>query len=320
MRDTLAPSPAAPVRPGVRHLLDATTLDRAFIEGILGRALAIEGIGASVQVSSLREQILATLFYEPSTRTRFSLEAAMLRLGGQVISAEDASRGSSAAKGETLEDTIRIVAGYADLIALRHPEMGAAGRAATVSPVPILNAGDGAGQHPTQGLLDVFTIQRELGRLDQLRVAMVGDLAHGRTVHSIALLLSCFPANELIFVAPASLRIGEDILGELRARGTSIREETDLDAVAGDLDVLYQTRIQRERFASEADYEDVRGVYVVDEAVMRRLPKQAILMHPLPRLDEIDPAVDSDPRAAYFRQARNGLFVRMAVLEWLAGI
>ena len=319
MRDTLTSSPAA-VRPSVRHLLDAASVDRPFIETILARAQALEAVGTPVQYPALRGKILATLFYEPSTRTRFSLEAAMFRLGGQVITAEDAFRGSSAAKGETLEDTVRIVAGYADLIALRHPEVGASARAALVSPVPILNAGDGAGQHPTQGLLDLFTIQRELGRLDHLHVGMTGDLAHGRTVRSLALLLSCFPRNELIFIAPPGLAMGGDILQELRERGVSIREETDLHATAPELNVLYQTRIQKERFASAAEYEHVRGIYVVDEALMRRLPAHAILMHPLPRVDEIDPAVDADPRAAYFRQARNGLFVRMAVLEWLAGV
>ncbi len=317
MRDSLAQSPAAPARPSVRHLVDAGSLDRPFIESLLARAAAMESVLAQPHPAPLRGEILATLFYEPSTRTRFSFEAAMLRLGGRVITAENAFLGSSAVKGETLEDTIRVVAGYADVIALRHPEIGAAERAARVSAVPIVNAGDGAGQHPTQALLDLFTIARELGRLDHLRVGLAGDLAHGRTVRSLALLLALFPAIELVFIAPPELAMRDDIREELRRRGASLRETGDLAAMAPELDVLYQTRIQKERMASEADYERVRGTYVVDPALMRTLRPGAVLMHPLPRLEEIDPAVDGDPRAAYFRQARNGLVVRMAILEWL---
>ncbi len=299
------------------HILDASTFDRAWVEAIITRAEAIQTLGVDSPTPPLRGRIMATLFYEPSTRTRFSFEAAMLRLGGQVIAAEDASKGSSAVKGETLEDTVRIIAGYSDLIVLRHPEMGAAARAAHVSPVPVINAGDGAGQHPTQALLDLFTIKRELGRLYPLRVGIAGDLKHGRTVRSLSLILSAFPGNELVLIAPPELVMQDDILSQLRARGVAIQQEQDLVAVAPTLDVLYQTRIQKERFTSSAEYERMRCVYIVDKALMRRLPEHAILMHPLPRVDEIDPAVDKDPRAAYFRQARNGLAVRMAVLEWL---
>ncbi len=299
------------------HILDASTFARAWVEAIITRAEAIQGPGVHSSNLPLRGRIMATLFYEPSTRTRFSFEAAMIRLGGQVIAAEDASNGSSAVKGETLEDTIRIIAGYADVIVLRHPEIGAAARAAHVSPVPVINAGDGAGQHPTQALLDLYTIKRELGRLYPLRVGIAGDLKHGRTVRSLSLLLSAFPGNELVLIAPPELTMQDDILSQLRARGVAIQKEQDLRAVAPTLDVLYQTRIQKERFTSSAEYERMRWVYVVDEALMRRLPEHAILMHPLPRVDEIDPAVDKDPRAAYFRQARNGLAVRMALLEWL---
>jgi aspartate carbamoyltransferase catalytic subunit len=257
--------------------------------------------------TSLRGRILASVFYEPSTRTRFSFEAAMLRLGGQVLSAESAATGSSAAKGESLEDAVRIIGGYADLIVLRHPEVGAAARAARVSPVPVINAGDGAGHHPTQALLDLYTIRKECGRLK-----------FGRTARSLALLLARYPGNELTLVSPDELRLGEDVRQELLRSGVSVRDERDLSSAVGGADVLYQTRIQRERFASLTEYERVRSISVVDPGLMRRLPEHAILMHPLPRLDEIDQAVDGDPRAAYFRQARNGLFVRMAVLHWLA--
>jgi aspartate carbamoyltransferase catalytic subunit len=218
-----------------------------------------------------------------------------------------------------LEDAIRVIAGYADGIVLRHPEVGAADRAADVAPVPVISAGDGPGQHPTQALLDLYTIRKELGRLDHLRVGLVGDLLHGRTVRSLVLLLSRFPGNELVLISPPALRMGDDIVNLLEEAGQRHREAEDLAGAVPGLDVLYQTRIQAERFESSEDYERHRGVYVVTPEVMRRLPEHAILMHPLPRLDEIDRAVDADPRAAYFRQARNGLWVRMAVLDWAMG-
>ena len=243
----------------------------------------------------------------------------MHRLGGQVLSAENATRASSAAKGESLEDAIRVISGYVDGIVLRHPEVGAAERAAAVATVPVINAGDGPGHHPTQALLDLFTIKKELGRLDHLRVGLAGDLRNGRTVRSLALLLSRFPGNELVLISPAALGMGQDVVGSLEHAQQGLRETEDLGGAIADLDVLYQTRIQAERFASPEEYERHRGVYVVTPEVMRRLPEHAILMHPLPRLGEIDPLVDADPRAAYFRQARNGLWVRMAVLDWAMG-
>jgi aspartate carbamoyltransferase catalytic subunit len=264
-------------------------------------------------------RLLATVFYEPSTRTRFSFEAAMHRLGGQVLSAADASRNSSAAKGESLEDAIRVIGGYADAIVLRHPEVGAAERAARVAPVPVINAGDGPGDHPTQALLDLYTIKKELGRLDRLRIGLAGDLRNGRTVRSLALLLSRFPGNELVLISPPALRMGADVIDSLRQTQQGVRETSDLAGAMASLDVLYQTRIQAERFESSEEYERHRGVYIVTPQLMRRLPERAILMHPLPRLEEIDPMVDADPRAAYFRQARNGLWVRMAVLDWAMG-
>jgi aspartate carbamoyltransferase catalytic subunit len=239
----------------------------------------------------------------------------MHRLGGHVISTENAAEFSSVAKGETLEDTIRILNGYADVIVIRHKEVGSAKRAAAVSRVPIINAGDGAGQHPTQALLDLYTIRKEIGKIDTLSIAMVGDLAQGRTVRSLTYLLSKFKDVTLFFVAPPLLKMKEDILEHLRERHVPYVEETDLNKVLPQVDVVYQTRIQKERFGDRiADYEACRGVYILDGDSLRRMKPKAIIMHPLPRLEEISMDVDGDSRAAYFRQAQNGLYVRMALL------
>ena len=310
MRDTLtAPPPRTQVP--LRHLTHPDDLDRALIERLLQSAAVFE---RNAPDNRLRGRLLATLFYEPSTRTRFSFEAAMHRLGGQVLSAENAGADSSAAKGESLGDAVRVVSGYVDAIVLRHPEPGAAQRAARAAEAAVINAGDGPSHHPTQALLDLYTIQKELGRLDHLRVGLMGDLRHGRTARSLALLLSRFPENELVLISPPGLRMGADVLDALG--GLTRIETSGLSDVVPELDVLYQTRIQAERFDSAAEYERYRGVYVVTPEVMNRLPEHAIVMHPLPRVGEIDPQVDVDPRAAYFRQARNGLWIRMAVLDW----
>jgi aspartate carbamoyltransferase catalytic subunit len=263
----------------------------------------------------LQGRIMAALFYEPSTRTRLSFESAMLRLGGGTMGTDNAREFSSAAKGETLEDTVRIVAGYSDVIVLRHPEEGAARRAAAVSDVPVINAGDGKGQHPTQALLDLYTVKDELGRIDGVRVAMVGDLANGRTVRSLAYLLSKYRDVEIWFVAPPQVAMRDDIKRHLDEHGLRWHETPELGEVLPEVDVVYQTRIQKERFADEASYRELQGIYVIDAGAMRRLGRDAIVMHPLPRLDEIDQAVDDDPRAAYFRQARNGVQIRMALLD-----
>jgi len=317
VRDTLTAPPAKTQVP-LRHLTGPHTLDRAVIEHLLEQAAGFEQAGG-IQPGPLRGRLLATMFYEPSTRTRFSFEAAMYRLGGQVLSAENATQASSAAKGESLEDAVRVISGYVDGIVLRHPDVGAPERAARVAQVPVISAGDGAGHHPTQALLDLYTIKKELGRLDHLRIGLAGDLRHGRTVRSLALLLSRFPANELVLISPPGLRMGDDIMGSLEQTRQRVRQTQDFAAAIPGLDVLYQTRIQAERFESPQEYERYRGIYVVSPDVMRRLPERAIVMHPLPRVGEIDPLVDADPRAAYFRQARNGLWVRMAVLDWAMG-
>ncbi len=261
--------------------------------------------------------ILATLFYEPSTRTRLSFESAMLRQGGGVLSTENARDFSSAIKGETVEDTIRIVQGYADAIVIRHYEQGAAKRAASVALVPIINGGDGPGEHPTQALLDLYTIQHELGRIDGLKVALVGDLRFGRAVRSLAILLAQSKDTELIFVSPPAVPMGDDVRQVLTDSGVAFRDEPDLARAVADVDVIYQTRIQRERFATDDEYQASRGIYLITPEIMAAAPADSILLHPLPRVDEISVEVDSDPRAAYFRQAENGVYIRMALLEML---
>jgi aspartate carbamoyltransferase catalytic subunit len=300
------------------HVVESQQFDRALLEKVFSVAAAMEEVVRGGGNDELRGRIMASLFYEPSTRTRLSFEAAMLRLGGEVLGTESAGQFSSVAKGETLEDTIQIISAYSDVIVLRHFEIGASKRAAAVSPVPVINAGDGPGQHPTQALLDLYTIRKELGRVDGLSIAMVGDLANGRTVRSLSYLLSKFDGIELVFVAPPAVAIGHDIKAHLDERGTTYRETADLDAVLPEVDVVYQTRIQKERFGSAIEeYRRVSGVYIMDARAMDRMRPDAILMHPLPRVGEISPEVDSDPRAAYFRQARNGLYIRMALLRML---
>jgi aspartate carbamoyltransferase catalytic subunit len=302
----------------LHHVIEAQQFDTPTLLHLCDTAGEMEQVVARGGTSSFQQRIMATLFYEPSTRTRFSFEAAMQRLGGQVISTENAAEFSSVAKGETLEDTIQILNGYVDVIVIRHYEVGAAKRAAAVSRVPIINAGDGAGQHPTQALLDLYTIRKEIGAIDGLKIAMVGDLAQGRTVRSLAYLLSKFQDIRIYFVAPPLLKMKEDILEHLRERHIWYVEETDLDTVLPEVDVVYQTRIQKERFGDRiADYEKCRGVYIINRETLRRMRPKSIVMHPLPRLDEIGMDVDADPRAAYFRQAQNGLYVRMALLTML---
>ena len=305
---------------GLFHVIEAQQFSREVMKGIFDLTREMEQVVSRYGSNILNRRIMATLFYEPSTRTRLSFEAAMYRLGGEVITTESAREFSSAAKGETLEDTIRIVEGYADVIVLRHYEGGAAQRAADVAAVPILNAGDGPGQHPTQALLDVYTIQKEIGGLDGIRVALVGDLANGRTARSLAYLLTKYEDVKLYFVAPDTVRMKDDIKAYLTEHGVGFEEEEDLMKVMSEVDVVYQTRIQRERFGDRiADYEAVRGKYIIDPAAMASLSDDAIVMHPLPRVDEIDPAVDKDPRAAYFRQAHNGVYIRMALLQMVLG-
>jgi carbamoyl-phosphate synthase/aspartate carbamoyltransferase/dihydroorotase/carbamoyl-phosphate synthase/aspartate carbamoyltransferase len=267
----------------------------------------------------LAGKVMAAVFYEPSTRTSASFIAAMERLGGGVIPITQGVQFSSVAKGETLSDTMRTLEQYADVIVLRHPEVGSAGEAAAAASVPVINAGDGAGEHPTQALLDLYTILNELGTLDGLHVAMVGDLRFGRTVHSLTRLLSQYDVR-LSFVSPEILRLPLDLMNEVRDAGKPVRETYSVADVIADVDVLYVTRVQKERFTDLGQYEQVKDFYAITPSLMEQARRDMIVMHPLPRITEIDPAVDEDPRAAYFRQMQNGMFVRMALLAAVLGV
>jgi len=265
----------------------------------------------------LKGKILATLFFEPSTRTRLSFEAAMQRLGGGVISL-GSIESSSVAKGETLTDTVRTVSQYADVIVIRHPRMGSAKEAADAVSIPVINAGDGAGQHPTQALLDVYTIYKELGSLKNLTVSLVGDLKYGRTVHALVELLSLFQ-TKLYFVSPDLLRIPEEIISNLRGKGIEVVETGDMVEATQTSDLIYMTRIQKERFTQVSEYEKMKGSYIINEEFIKKIGKKITILHPLPRVDEISAEVDTYPGAAYFRQMRNGVFVRMALLAMVLG-
>jgi aspartate carbamoyltransferase catalytic subunit len=265
----------------------------------------------------LKGKILANLFYEPSTRTSSSFTAAMERLGGSVIPINEVKY-SSVSKGESLPDTVRTLECYADVIVIRHPEVGSAAQAAKAARKPVINAGDGIGEHPTQALLDAFTIHEEIGHIDGLTVTLLGDLKHGRTVHSLARLLSLYKVK-LNYVAPEILRMPPELIAELKAKGIAQTESTTLDASLPQSDVLYVTRVQKERFTDEAVYESVKGAYIIDTKVMKAAREHMIVMHPLPRVGEISPEFDDDPRAAYFRQMEYGLYVRMALLAMVLG-
>ena len=263
---------------------------------------------------------LATLFFEPSTRTRLSFEAAMYELGGHVIGFAGANS-SSAAKGESVKDTIRTVACYADIIAMRHPLEGAPVAAAQVATVPIVNAGDGGHHHPTQTLADLMTLKREKGRLSNLKMGLCGDLKFGRTVHSLIGALSRYEGVEFILISPTELRVPAPIIRELEEAGIPYREVESLEKEIGNLDALYMTRVQRERFFNEADYVRLKDTYILDEAKMALAKEDMIVMHPLPRVNEISTDVDDDPRACYFKQVNYGKIMRKALMlklleEW----
>ncbi len=276
----------------------------------------------------LRGKILANLFYEASTRTDSSFSIAMKRLGGEVHNIVGVQF-SSVSKGETLSDTVRVLSGYADLIVLRHHEKGAALEAATaihrerqkrgMSPVPLINAGDGVGEHPTQALLDAYTINQKFGHFDGLTVGLVGDLKHGRTVHSLSKLLGLYDNIKLIFVSPESLQMPPELVAELEAKGVQMQVANDINAVTAEADVWYVTRVQKERFATEAEYKAVSGSYQVTLDTVSRMKPSAIIMHPLPRVGEIAEEVDDLPQAVYFEQAANGMYVRMALLSGVLG-
>lgn len=301
-----------------QDILSVSQFNRDSLDYIFGVAqemqVLVERFGSA---DLLQGKILANLFYEPSTRTSSSFMAAMLRLGGQVIPINNVQY-SSVTKGESLPDTVRTLECYSDVIVLRHPEVGAAATAARYASKPIINAGDGVGEHPTQALLDLFTIVQELERLDGLRVAMVGDLKYGRTVHSLTKLLLNYNV-EFVFVNPDILPMPADVLGAVQTQGRTFHETKDVHAIIGEVDVLYVTRVQKERFTDMAEYDRVKDQYGVDEALMTHAKERMVVMHPLPRVNEISYAIDNDPRAAYFRQMRNGMFIRMALLAAILG-
>ena len=296
----------------MKHIVESQQFDKKTIEHIFKKA----DLFSKTRSKPLNGKIMASLFYEPSTRTRFSFESAMLRLGGSVISTENAGEFSSAAKGETLEDTIRVVNNYADVIVLRHYEKGASERASSVSNIPVINAGDGTGQHPTQALLDLYTIKKELGRLNTLKIAFVGDLKNGRTVRSLVYLLGKYERIQIYFISPKELIIGSDIKEYLNRHSVAYTELDSWDTELNKVDVLYQTRIQKERFKTAKDYIKYKGKYILTKKEVDKMKKQSIIMHPLPRIDEIATEVDRMRQAVYFKQAKYGLFIRMALLNY----
>lgn len=299
----------------IRHLVESQQFTVPLLMELFERTRLMEKVVARGGTRDYDRYIMGTLFYRPSTRTRFSFESAMHRLGGRVLSTEHANEFSSEIEGEKLEDTIRIIGHYCDVIVLRHHEDGGAKRAATVSSVPVINAGDGTGgQHPTQALLDLYTIYRECRTLDGLSVALIGALDQGRTARSLAYLLGKFDRTKLYFIAPEEMQIKPDILEYLDKHGVSYECSSKVGDLLSHADVVYQTRIDRDRLQkSDIDLTP----YNIDGAVLSRMKDDAIIMHPLPRSVEIDHTVDDDPRAAYFRQTQNGLYVRMALLTML---
>jgi aspartate carbamoyltransferase catalytic subunit len=281
---------------------------------VLDRAAEFDGDAEHAARDEQPGALLATCFFEPSTRTRMSFETAVKRLGGDVVDMGHVDS-SSVTKGESLADTVRVLEGYADAIVLRHPREGAARMASEFVDVPLINAGDGAGHHPSQTLLDLYTI-REAAGLDDLTVGVMGDLKYGRTVHSLAHALTKFDANQH-FVAPESLRLPRSVRYDLHEAGAAVQEHTDLEEVLPELDVLYVTRIQRERFPDESEYRSVAGQYRIDAGTLERASDDLAVLHPLPRVDEVAPEVDDTDHARYFEQAHNGVPVRMALLDLL---
>jgi aspartate carbamoyltransferase catalytic subunit len=298
-----------------RDIISIEDFSREEINYILNRSQTMEPLAVKGS-EMLKGKILASLFFEPSTRTRLSFEAAMLKLGGSTIGFADAEI-ASVRKGENLADTVRTVENYADIIALRHPLEGAAKLAAEFSKVPILNAGSGAEEHPTQALMDLYTMQKEKGRIDGLKIALVGDLRYGRTVHSLAYALSLYNI-ELHLISPESLRMRHGVIRTIHNK-ISIFEDTNLENVIPQIDVLYVTRIQKERFPDPAEYAKVKGIYKIDLKTLKNAKKDMVILHPLPRVDEIAAEVDSTPQARYFQQVWNGIVVRMALLALVLG-
>jgi len=297
----------------LQHVVESQQFTVPLLMELFGRTRQMEKIAARGGTNDYHNRIMATLFYQPSTRTRFSFEAAMYRLGGRVLSTEQAGFFSSEVEGEQLEDTIRILGGYSDVIVIRHTQAGGAKRAAQVSKVPVINAGDGnGGQHPTQALLDLYTISRERP-IEGLSIAFIGELDRGRTVRSLAYLLSKFERVKIYFVSPPEMQMKADILEHLEEHDVWFALEQDTAKVLREVDVVYLTRIRPERLTDRGSH----GRYTINASVLQTMKRDALILHPLPRTVEIDKSVDEDPRALYFRQATNGLYVRMALLTML---
>ena len=303
----------------MRHMIDPLDFTTQEVERLLALADDIAADPSRYR-EVCRYKKLATLFYEPSTRTRLSFEAAMLNLGGSVLGFSSADS-SSASKGESIADTIRVISCYADICAMRHPKEGAPLRASMYSRIPVINAGDGGHQHPTQTLTDLMTIRRRLGRLENLTIGLCGDLKFGRTVHSLIKSLSRYPNIRFILISPEELRVPDYVIREvLEPKNIPFEEFTSLEDVMPQLDVLYMTRVQKERFFNEEDYIRLKDSYILTEEKMKLAKEKMAVLHPLPRVNEITLPVDNDPRAAYFEQVQNGVYVRMALIMTLLGL
>ena len=303
----------------MRHLINITDLSTQEIDELIAVAMDIIDNPEKYQEVA-KHKILATLFFEPSTRTRLSFESAMLRLGGQVLGFSEASS-SSAAKGETVGDTVRAVSQYADIIAMRHPKEGAPYAAVQMAEVPVINAGDGGHNHPTQTLTDLLTIYRERGSLENFTIGFCGDLKFGRTVHSLVSALARYSGIRFVFISPEELKLPKYLMeNTLDKLGLPYEETTSLEDAMPKLDVLYMTRVQRERFFNEADYIRLKDTYILDTDKLKNAKKDLAILHPLPRVNEIAVDVDADPRARYFQQVANGRFVRMALIMKLLGL
>jgi len=302
------------------NILSTKQFDKKTLIELFRKTQIMEEILNKKKQSHLADgKILATLFFEPSTRTRFSFETAMNRLGGQVISNSDMLKTSSTTKMESLEDTGKVVSQMVDVIAVRHPEAGSVAKLASKSDCPVINAGDGSNEHPTQALLDVYTIWKKFRNIEDLTVGFIGDLKYGRVPHSQADLLKYFGAK-FVFVAPDALKMPREVYDNVRDAGCQIKEVEDLKEVISELDVISMTRIQKERFEDEREYEKYKGVYVLDKNLMNKAKEDAIIIHPLPRVDEISTELDADPRAKYFEQVKNGVAIRMALISSVLGL
>ena len=304
----------------MKHIITANQFTKEEVEKILARAEKMEESVKKGDVDQvLKDKIIACIFFEPSTRTRLSFEVAALKLGAKVISAENAMENSSAHKGETIEDTTKILCSYADIVVIRHPQSGTLEKAAKVATQPLINAGDGTNQHPTQGLLDLYTIKKEHGRLTNLNIGFGGDLLNSRTLKSLLPFLRLYEGNKFYFLSPKELELPREFIKELQNNNVAFEELRSLEEKLSELDVLYMTRVQKERFSNNEDYEKVKDLFIFKKDHLKILKSNAIIMHPLPKINEIEIEIDTDPRAAYFRQAQNGLYVRMALLCYALG-